>query len=385
LKNYKTQEPGKGMPLGNLTSQFFANVYLNELDQFVKHKLNAPYYIRYVDDFVIVHSSCEQLEKYKLEIQHFLHEKLKLQLHPDKSKVLRFTDGVSFLGHRIYPYYKRITKKNIRRFERKLMRLHTLYKDHGLPREKVVECFEGWLAHISHANTFKYRQHMLRMFNQLFPLEPKINPLKLTNHQNFVRKIQESFLQFSVQKTLYLYKKRRTIIQIAQERSIKVGTVWGHIANLIEYNQLSVWKILPKEKVTLILSSIKSEHDLLKDIKVRCKDTSITYDEINCTLAYVKGKNRKKNIMHHIHWYQKVHCLRKCYFNKNQRNICALKFTTFQSSNPLLEMKRDEFLHLFNNHMDICVLPQREKLMQVSWDQFQNMKNYRLQMTRSSK
>lgn len=382
LKNYKTQEPGKGMPLGNLTSQFFANVYLNELDQFVKHQLKALYYIRYVDDFVIVHPSCEQLEKYKIEIEHFLHETLKLQLHPDKSKVLRFTDGVTFLGHRIYPFYSRIAKKNIRRFERKLIRLHALYKDQGLPREKVVESFEGWLAHISHANTFKYRQHMLRMFDQLFPVEQTINHLKLTNHQNLVRKTEESSLQFSVQKTLYLYKKGRTVLQIAQERGIKVGTVWDHIANLIEYNQLSVWKILPQEKVALILRFITSEHDKIKDIKVRCDDANITYDEINCTLAYVKSKNRKKNILHHIRWYQKVHCLRKCYFHKNQRDACALKFTTFQSSNPSLEMKRDRFIHLFNNHLNICVLPPKEKLKHISWEQFQKIKEYYLRKRR---
>ena len=60
------------MPLGNLTSQFFANLYLNELDSFVKHKLKAKYYIRYVDDFVILHESKEQLEKWKIAINSFL-------------------------------------------------------------------------------------------------------------------------------------------------------------------------------------------------------------------------------------------------------------------------------------------------------------------------
>ena len=81
----------KGMPLGNLTSQFFANVYLNELDQFVKHKLKTKYYIRYVDDFVILHSSKEQLENWKKEIEIFLNEKLKLELHPDKSKIINLS------------------------------------------------------------------------------------------------------------------------------------------------------------------------------------------------------------------------------------------------------------------------------------------------------
>jgi retron-type reverse transcriptase len=75
------------MPLGNLTSQFFANVYLNELDYFVKHELKAKFYIRYVDDFIILHNSKRHLEDWKSKINEFLIEKLKIELHPCKSKV----------------------------------------------------------------------------------------------------------------------------------------------------------------------------------------------------------------------------------------------------------------------------------------------------------
>ena len=79
---------GRGIPLGNLTSQFFANVFLNELDHFVKQKLNAKYYIRYVDDFVILHESPEVLREYMKEIDSFLRDNLDLELHPDKSKII---------------------------------------------------------------------------------------------------------------------------------------------------------------------------------------------------------------------------------------------------------------------------------------------------------
>ncbi len=75
------------MPLGNLTSQFFGNVYLNELDYFIKHKLRAEYYIRHVDDFIILHESKEKLENWKLEIIGFLNNHLKLELHPQKSTI----------------------------------------------------------------------------------------------------------------------------------------------------------------------------------------------------------------------------------------------------------------------------------------------------------
>ena len=121
LSNHNTSEPGKGMPLGNLTSQFFANVYLNELDQFVKHKLKAKYYIRYVDDFVILHSNIRILEEYKARIDEFLKERLGLCLHPDKSKIIRLESGVGFLGFRIFFNHKLVRKKNLLKFEKKLL------------------------------------------------------------------------------------------------------------------------------------------------------------------------------------------------------------------------------------------------------------------------
>lgn len=100
------------MPLGNLTSQFFANVYLNELDYFVKHKLKAKYYIRYVDDFVIQHNSREQLSIWKEEINKFLKEELKLELHQEKSRIIPLSRGIDFVGFRNFYYYKLLRKRN---------------------------------------------------------------------------------------------------------------------------------------------------------------------------------------------------------------------------------------------------------------------------------
>ena len=82
------------MPLGNLTSQFFANVYLNELDSYVKHVLKIKYYIRYVDDFVILHESREQLGVWKEQIDRFLREKLKIELHQQKSRIIPLSRGI---------------------------------------------------------------------------------------------------------------------------------------------------------------------------------------------------------------------------------------------------------------------------------------------------
>lgn len=87
-----------GLPLGNLTSQLFVNIYMNEFDQFMKHKLKAKYYIRYSDDFVIFSESKEQLENMVSPIKIFLKEKLKLEIHPDKVFIKTLASGMDFLG-----------------------------------------------------------------------------------------------------------------------------------------------------------------------------------------------------------------------------------------------------------------------------------------------
>ncbi len=126
LDNHDFSVKGKGMPLGNLTSQFFANVYLSELDYYVKHNLRAKYYMRYVDDFIILHRSKEKLLLYKWLINNFLKQRLKLELHPDKSKIIPLHNGVNFLGFREFYCYKLPRKSNLRKFERRLNNIYTL-------------------------------------------------------------------------------------------------------------------------------------------------------------------------------------------------------------------------------------------------------------------
>ena len=111
---------GMGMPLGNLTSQFFANVYLNELDYFVKHELKVKYYIRYVDDFVILHQSKEQLEIWKDKINYFLNNNLKLEIHPEKSKIIPLSRGIDFVGFRNFYHFRLLRKRNIRSMKSKI-------------------------------------------------------------------------------------------------------------------------------------------------------------------------------------------------------------------------------------------------------------------------
>ncbi len=282
------------MPLGNHTSQFFANVYLNELDQFVKYVLKAKYYIRYVDDFVIFSNSKKELEDFKKKIDIFLQENLKLKLQPDKSKVLNLKQGIPFLGFKIFYYHKIPRKANLRKFQKELRELKILYKENQLNREQVVERLEGWMAYAKQGNTYKYRRNLLKSFNKNFPIRNKNEIIKSKKIKNFFRKYYASKVEFSSQKTLLLLRKRLTIKEIALERNLKEGTIFGHCANLIEHGQLPVWFILPKRKIVYLLQRMKDPSEPLKQIKERIYDKRITYDEIACVRAHLKMKDKIK-------------------------------------------------------------------------------------------
>lgn len=278
------------MPLGNLTSQFFANIYLNGLDQFVKHTLKAKYYIRYVDDFVILHTSRKELRLYQESVDNFLKETLALQLHPDKCKIITLDNGVGFLGFRIFYHHKLVRKKNMLKFEKRFKELREQHKDGLLESENLIERFEGWLAYVTHANTYKYRTNLTKELAQTLTFEPTAQITNDRKHKRFMKKAELSEFPFSSQKTLHLLKKGLSVKEIAEARSVKEPTVWEHLAQLIEYGQLRMEKVLPKDKISLIKTKILSPEDKLKDIKARIADASVTFDEINCVMASIKNK-----------------------------------------------------------------------------------------------
>lgn len=134
---------GVGLPLGNLTSQLFVNIYMNKFDQFMKRELKIKYYVRYADDFVILHSSREYFQLLLLEISTFLKTELSLDLNPKKVSISTFASGVDFLGwvnflrHRVL---RRSTKRKIiQKFER------------GLSDESI----NSYLGHLSHGNAYR--------------------------------------------------------------------------------------------------------------------------------------------------------------------------------------------------------------------------------------
>ncbi len=111
---------GKGLPIGNLTSQFFANVYLNAVDQFVKHGLRAQYYGRYVDDMILFHKDADVLNEWYDEIDGFLKETLDIRLHPDKKWLNRAEAGINFVGFIIKPGRTYLRRSSLSRCHQKI-------------------------------------------------------------------------------------------------------------------------------------------------------------------------------------------------------------------------------------------------------------------------
>ena len=167
LENHKTDTVGKGMPIGNLTSQFFANVYLNELDHFVKHKLRAKYYIRYVDDFVILHRDRKTLEKWRIRINQFLKDTLKIDLHTDKTRIVNLENGVTLLGFRMFYHYRLLKKSNTRRILRRFERFRKLYRNGLISKEEIIKRFDGWSAYAEFADTYNLRNKIITKYDDL--------------------------------------------------------------------------------------------------------------------------------------------------------------------------------------------------------------------------
>ena len=140
-------ERKKGLPIGNLTSQFWANVYLNSLDHFIKEVLRVPGYIRYVDDFVLFGEKKQQLWKWKVELVNFLHQ-LRLTIHPNKTQIYQVKDGVPFLGFQVFPYYKYVRKEKIKRYRRHLRKTLKEKRQGKVSPQQLEDQLNAWLGHI---------------------------------------------------------------------------------------------------------------------------------------------------------------------------------------------------------------------------------------------
>lgn len=154
----------RGIPIGNLTSQIFANIYMNEFDQFVKHILKVKYYARYTDDFLIISENKNYLEKLLPRLQLFLSDKLKLELHPNKVTIRKYHQGIDFLGYVIFPHYRLLRTKTRKRILRNLKRKTNDCKKGLISEKSLTSSLQSYLGVLSHANTYKLKESLRNQF-----------------------------------------------------------------------------------------------------------------------------------------------------------------------------------------------------------------------------
>lgn len=180
----------QGLPIGNLTSQFFANVYMNELDQFAKHTLKVKYYFRYVDDILLLHENPHQLKDWQKQIEKFLKNNLDIHLHPDKSTLKKIKEGINFVGFIVNPHYSLIRKRTVANLKRKLWRFNHLQipENNELfakQLEQILSTINSYYGQFKHANTFNLRRSIYR--NNLGILKSYIEPAN-TDFNHFILK-----------------------------------------------------------------------------------------------------------------------------------------------------------------------------------------------------
>lgn len=154
----------RGVPIGNLTSQLFANIYLNKFDQFVKHKLKVRHYLRYTDDCIIGARDEKYLKKILKPIKIFLKEKLGLNFHPQKIIIRKFKQGIDFLGYMLLPHYRLIRMRTKQRIFRKLKQRVKEYKEELISQRALEQSLQSYLGVLLHANTYQLKQNLLNQF-----------------------------------------------------------------------------------------------------------------------------------------------------------------------------------------------------------------------------
>lgn len=168
-KRLENAAPGCGIAIGNLSSQFFANVYMDRLDQFVKHTLKVPRYVRYVDDFVLVHRDREQLAEWHARIVEFLRSELRLELKDDV-KLRPLTSGIDFLGYVLFPTHTVVRRRvighcrsKLAAWEREHCRAGTVTASRQA-RDDIRSVWASYVGHFAHASSFKVRLDIYRRF-----------------------------------------------------------------------------------------------------------------------------------------------------------------------------------------------------------------------------
>lgn len=151
------------IPIGNYTSQIYANVYLHELDRYIKEELNVKYIVRYMDDFVLLLESKEKAKEYLEKIKCFLKENLRLELNA-KTSYFKAKQGVNFCGFRIWKTHRLLREQSKKKMRRKLKSFEKLYKKDRIEPDYILACINSWLGHAKHCNSYNLINKMFDEF-----------------------------------------------------------------------------------------------------------------------------------------------------------------------------------------------------------------------------
>lgn len=165
ISSYESH-PGRGIPLGNLTSQLFSNVYMNEFDQFIKRKLQVKYYVRYADDFVFLSADKEYLQGLIPILSEFLKQKLKLEMHPQKLTIEPWHRGIDFLGAVLFPWHEILRTKTRKRLLQRVDQSVVLYKQDLIEYEKLRAMVASYMGVISHVKSRKLKKQIIKRLSK---------------------------------------------------------------------------------------------------------------------------------------------------------------------------------------------------------------------------
>ena len=154
---------GKGVPIGNLTSQYFANLYLGELDHLIKDELRLPGYVRYMDDMVVLADSKARLREALSAITEFLGMRLRLELRPERTRLLPVTQGLPWLGFRVFPGVLRLDGKKWARMRRRVRRREAAYAQGLIGEADLARSVRSMVAHVSHIDSLQARQRLFEL------------------------------------------------------------------------------------------------------------------------------------------------------------------------------------------------------------------------------
>lgn len=167
LTRERERESKIGLPIGNLTSQLFANIYLNEFDQFIKHELKVKHYARYTDDFVIIADNPDYLQNLLPPIKNLLANQLALHLHPDKVEIRKYHHGIDFLGYVSLPHYRLLRERTKKRLLRKLRECQQECEAGLISQESFQQSLNSYLGVLSHADTYHLSQGLKNQYGLL--------------------------------------------------------------------------------------------------------------------------------------------------------------------------------------------------------------------------